>query len=222
VLGTLNTSQTAQPGIRAPGPAGDEASEPSTATGTEAPELSPRREALARLVRRMQDGDGPALESFIHQTQGAAWRLAFSLLRDHHRAEDCLQDVYFSVYRSIHQVRDPYAAQTWLLRMVTHRCRRLLRTRTADSLDELARQGTEPGVPDPTEATGDRLGVEQALASLGSQDREVLTMREMMQLSYQEIAEGLHIPTGTVRSRLAKARQRLIQALTGKGREESR
>ena len=47
-------------------------------------------------------------------------------------------------------------------------------------------------------------------------------MREMMQLSYQEIAEGLHIPTGTVRSRLAKARQRLIQALTGKGREESR
>ncbi len=219
MLGTLNTPRTSRPGIRAPG---NEASEPPPATATDAEEVSPRREALARLVRRMQDGDGQALEDFIHQTQGAAWRLAVCLLRDHHRAEDCLQDVYFSVYRSIHQVRDPYAAHTWLLRLVTHRCRRLLRTRPADSLEELAQKGSEPGVPDPTEATGDRLGVQQALARLGPQDREVLTMREMMQLSYQEIAEGLRIPTGTVRSRLAKARQRLIQALTGQGREGSR
>ena len=185
-------------------------------------DTSPRREALARLVRRMQDGDGQALELFISETQGAAWRLAFSLLRDRHRAEDCLQDVYFSVYRTIHQVRDPYAAQTWLLRSVTHRCRRMLRAKPADSLEELAEGGVEPATPDPAEGTQDRLGVEQTLARLGPQDREVLTMREMMQLSYEEIAEGLQIPLGTVRSRLAKARQRFVQALTGKGREGSR
>ncbi len=170
----------------------------------------------------MQDGDGQALEAFIRETQGAAWRLAFSLLRDSHRAEDCLQDVYFTVYRSIRQVRDPYAAQTWLLRLVTNRCRRLLRSKPVDSLEELALNGVEPSIPDPTEGTGEWLGVEQALARLAPRDREVLTMREMMQLSYQEIAEGLHIPPGTVRSRLAKARQRLIQALTGKGQEGSR
>lgn len=45
-------------------------------------EVSPRRELLARLVRRMQDGDGQALECFIQETQQVAWRLAFSLLRD--------------------------------------------------------------------------------------------------------------------------------------------
>jgi RNA polymerase sigma factor (sigma-70 family) len=185
-------------------------------------EVSPRRELLARLVRRMQDGDGQALECFIQETQQVAWRLAFSLLRDRHRAEDCLQDVYFSVYRSVHQLRDPYAAQTWLLRIVTHRCRRLLRSRPAASLEELAESGVEPAAPDPTEKTRERLGMEQALARLGPQDREVLTLREMMQLSYEEIAQGLQIPLGTVRSRLAKARQRFVQALTGKGREGSR
>jgi RNA polymerase sigma-70 factor (ECF subfamily) len=178
-------------------------------------EVSPRRELLARLVRRMQDGDGQALECFIQETQQVAWRLAFSLLRDRHRAEDCLQDVYFTVYRSVHQLRDPYAAQTWLLRIVTHRCRRLLRSRPAASLEELAESGIEPAAPE-------RLGMEQALARLGPQDREVLTLREMMQLSYEEIAQGLQIPLGTVRSRLAKARQRFVQALTGKGREGSR
>ncbi len=185
-------------------------------------EVSPRREALARLVRRMQDGDRQALETFIQETQQSAWRLAFSLLRDRHRAEDCLQDVYFTVHRSIHQLRDPYAAQTWLLRIVTHRCRRLLRSRPAASLEEMAESGIEPAAPDSTEQTRERVGMEQALACLGAQDREVLTLREMMQLSYEEIAQGLQIPLGTVRSRLAKARQRFVQALTGKGREGSR
>ncbi len=185
----------------------------------EGSDASPRRQDLARLVLRMQDGDGRALEDFIRETEGPAWRLAFSLLRDRHRAEDCLQDVYFTVYRSIHQVRDPYAAQTWLLRIVTHRCRRLLRARPADSLEELAESGIEPEAPDSTQATQDSLEVQQTLASLGAQDREVLTLREVMQLSYEEIAQGLQIPLGTVRSRLAKARQRFIQALTGRGGE---
>jgi len=185
-------------------------------------EVSPRRDLLARLVRRMQDGDGQALEVFIQETQQVAWRLAFSMLRDRHRAEDCLQDVYFTVHRSIHQLHDPHAAQTWLLRIVTHRCRRLLRSRPAASLEEMAESGIEPAAPDSTEKTRERLGIEQALARLGAQDREVLTLREMMQLSYEEIAQGLQIPLGTVRSRLAKARQRFVQALTGKGREGSR
>lgn len=177
---------------------------------------------LARLVRRMQDGDGEALEAFIRETQGLAWRLAWSLLRDRHQVEDCLQDVYLAVFRSIHQVRDPYAVRTWLMRLVTHRCRRLLRSRPADSLDELAETGVEPALPDPAAGTETRLGIEQALARLGPRDREVLTLREIMQLSYEEMSRGLQIPLGTVRSRLAKARQRFVQALTGTGREVSR
>lgn len=182
-------------------------------------EVSPRRQVLAALVRRMQDGDGAALELFISETQEAAWKLAFSLLRDRHRAEDCLQDVYFTVHRTVGQLRDPLAAQTWLLRIVTNRCRKLHgRHRPAESLDEIARDGHEPGAPDPEL---DALDLRESLERLGAQDREVLTLREMMQLSYDEIAQTLKVPLGTVRSRLAKARLRFVQALTG-GREGSR
>lgn len=183
------------------------------------PEVTPRRQALAALVRRMQDGDGAALELFISETQEAAWKLAFSLLRDRHRAEDCLQDAYFTVHRTIGQLRDPLAAQTWLLRIVTNRCRKLQgRQRPADSLDEIARDGHEPGAPDPQL---EALDLRESLQRLAPQDREVLTLREMMQLSYDEIAHTLKVPLGTVRSRLAKARLRFVQALTG-GREGSR
>lgn len=177
-------------------------------------QVSPRRQTLAALVRRMQDGDGAALEQFIAETQEPAFRLAFSLLHDRHRAEDCLQDVYFTVHRTVGQVRDPLAAQTWLLRIVTHRCRKLQgHQRPDDSLEDLVEEGREPGVPDPAV---ERVGLQDALRRLGSQDREVLTLREMMQLSYEEIAQTLKVPLGTVRSRLAKARLRFVQALTGR------
>lgn len=207
---------SAGPGVR-----GGEA-RPTTRSSTDTPALAPGRQELANLVRRMQDGDGAALELFISETQDSAWRLAFSLLRDRQAAEDCLQDVYFTVHRSVGQLRDPLAARTWLLRIVTHRCRRMLgRRRPVDSLEELAEEGREPGTPDPAAAAQERLGIRQALGRLGPQDREVLTLREFMQLSYEEIAEALKVPLGTVRSRLAKARLRFVQALSG-GREGSR
>lgn len=183
--------------------------------------LSPsaRRETLAALVRRMQDGDEAALEPFIEETQEAAWRLAMSILGDRGQAEDCLQDVYFTVHRSVHQVRDPYAAHTWLLRIVTHRCRRLQRHRPQQSLEALAESGVEPATPDPTDAAGARLQLEAAMATLPPPDREVITLREMLALSYEEIADSLKVPLGTVRSRLAKARQRLVTALLGRRKE---
>lgn len=177
--------------------------------------------ALAGLVRRLQDGDESALEPFIARTHKAAWRLAVSMLRDPHLAEDCLQDAYLAVCRGVHGLRDPEAAHTWLLRIVTNRCRRLLRQRRPSSLDELAETGLEPAAPDPTARTDTRLGVRSALTRLGHQDREVLALREVMQLTYDEIAATLKVPLGTVRSRLSKARARLAALLLAR-EEESR
>lgn len=193
--------------------------EPSADPATPSPQVEARREALATLVRRMQDGDAAALEAFIEETQDAAWRLATSMLGDRGQAEDCLQDVYFTVHRTIRQIRDPRAAHTWLLRIVTHRCRRLQRQRPAQSLEAMAERGVEPATPDPTDAAGSRLGIEAAMAALTPPDREVITLREMLALSYEEIAASLKVPLGTVRSRLAKARQRLVTALLGRGKE---
>ncbi|HXE73394.1 MAG TPA: sigma factor, partial [Candidatus Nitrosotenuis sp.] len=105
-----------------------------------------RRQGLEHLVRRLQDGDPAALEPFIRETQGVAWRLAYSYLQDRHCCEDALQEVYLAVYRHIGQLRDPRAVHTWLCRIVANRCRRLLRRRRADSLEELAENGVAPAV----------------------------------------------------------------------------
>ncbi|NDD29720.1 MAG: sigma-70 family RNA polymerase sigma factor, partial [Proteobacteria bacterium] len=117
------------------------------------------------------------------------------------------------------RVRDPRAAHTWMLRIVTHRCRRLQRRQPVQSLETLLASGQEPVAPDATHAAETRLGIEAAMASLPSSDQEVLTLREMLSLSYEEIAASLAVPLGTVRSRLAKARQRLISALRGTEKE---
>lgn len=180
--------------------------------GLRRPKAVTGRQHLAELVRRLQSGDTAAFEEFVRETQQPAYRLACSLLRDADLAQDVLQEAYLSAYSNIRQVKDPDAAHSWLLRIVTHRCRRLLRKIPPTSLEELPHEPAAPGGTDKADA---RLDLRQALDDLNEQDRTVLTLREVMQLSYDEIAATLKVPLGTVRSRLSKARLRFAKALRG-------
>ncbi|MGE0492420.1 MAG: RNA polymerase sigma factor [Vulcanimicrobiota bacterium] len=167
---------------------------------------------LEGLIDRIVRGDDTALEPFIDHTRDYAFRLAYSFLRDSHRCEDVLQDVYLIVYRQLGQLRDRQAFRTWFGRIIANRCRRLLREQPAQPLEE----APEPSSEGPARQVEDRLTVRQALAELGEQDRTVLSLREMLALTYEEIASVLEVPVGTVRSRLAKARQRLYAVLMEK------
>src|SRR5262249_38513290 len=100
-------------------------------------------------------------------------------------------------------------------RIVVNRCRRLLRQQRPDSLDEVMQGGGGPFTADMADRVQDRLEVARAMQSLVDQDRAVLTLREVWDLSYQGMADTLDIPLGTVRSRLSKARLRLMAALQG-------
>jgi len=169
--------------------------------------------SLPELVERLRLGDGSALEDLIRATEGLAFQLAWSLLGDRHRCEDVLQDVYLSVHSNIAQLREPALFKTWFCRIVVNRCRRVLRERRPESLDVLLEGGWMPSTSEMAERVQDRLAVGEALATLSEGDREVLNLREVLELSYQEIAETLEIPVGTVRSRLSNARLRLMAAL---------
>lgn len=166
---------------------------------------------LQDLAARLQDGDAEALEPFIEATRDLGYRLAYSFLQDAHRCEDVLQDVYLTVYRRIHQLRDVRATRTWFCRIVANRCRRLLRDEKPASLDAIEELGESPSMRH--EGLEERMDVQRLLAGLGEQDRAVITLRELFQLSYSEIAEVLEVPVGTVRSRLSKARERLLRAV---------
>jgi RNA polymerase sigma-70 factor (ECF subfamily) len=170
---------------------------------------------LGELVLRLQDGDESALQPLIEQTQDMAFRLAFSLLQDRHAAEDVLQDVYWAVYRDIRALRSPAAFRTWFVRIVTHRARRLLRRQRPASLQALAEEGLDPSVPGHEAALTARIQVHEALGDMSAIDRSVLVLREVLQFSYQEIAETLDIQMGTVKSRLSEARRRLLERWKG-------
>lgn len=166
---------------------------------------------LEDLILRLQRQDESALEPFIARTQDRAWRLAYSLLQDRHQCEDVLQDVYLTVYRSIGSLREPAAFHSWFFRIVTNRCKRVLRARQPASLDEVE----ETPAPSALEDVPEQLEVRAALRRLPDADREVLALREAWSLSYDEIADFLRVPLSTVKSRLCKARRRLLEILGG-------
>ena len=174
--------------------------------------------SLEHLIGRLQSGDDSALEAFIEATHPMAYRLAFSILGERERCQDVLQEVYLTVYQKIGQLREPSALRGWFSQILVNRCRQELRGRKLEAFEELPETLGTDGM---AESIDLKVDVQEAMRSLPSCDQAVLTMREVCQLSYQEIAENLKVPLGTVRSRLFNARQRLLVALCPQKRSQS-
>jgi RNA polymerase sigma factor (sigma-70 family) len=169
--------------------------------------------ALEDCVRCLQRGESAALERLIRATHTQAFRVAYTLLGDRHLCEDVLQDVYLTVYRKIEQLREPQAFRGWFRRIVVHECHRHLRRRGSESLDDQP----EAALPQTQghDSVDTTLAVRQAFGQMSGSDRTVLAMREMLDLSYEEIADTLEVPVSTVKSRLFKARKRFLDFFSG-------
>lgn len=172
----------------------------------------PKEESLPQLAERLQAREAGALEKLIERTQGACSRLAVSILKDPELSRDALQDAYFVVFQRIGQLRDCNAIKSWLFRIVTHCCHDILRRRGQEFQAEIE---VAEVVPDLAEGVGRQETIRATFAQLPEIDRTTLALREVASLSYEEMAEVLQVPLGTVRSRLAKARQRFIDKFKG-------
>jgi RNA polymerase sigma-70 factor (ECF subfamily) len=164
---------------------------------------------LTVLVRRAQEGERAAFERLLRETQPLARRIAFSIL-PRNLVDDALQESYLLVFRKLPQLKAPEAFTGWLSRLVLHVCYRIRSKHPRE--DELTEQAS---VSEPTASLVDGLALRQALRRLHQRDRDVLILREMLALSYEEIAYALQIPVGTVRSRLSTARRHLADRLNG-------
>ena len=171
-----------------------------------------KEESLARLAERLQAREAGALEALIERTQSACSRLAVSILRDPDLSRDALQEAYFVVFQRIGQLRDCGAIKSWLFRIVTHCCHDILRRRGKEVAVEA--ELVAPG-PDLADGVGRQEKIRATFAQLPEIDRTALALREVCSMSYEERAEVLRVPLGTVRSRLAKARQRFIEKFKG-------
>lgn len=174
-------------------------------------------EALASKLKL--ERDGATLEALIKRTEKACYHLAVSILKDADLAKDALQESYFMVYRQIDQLREPAAFRSWLFRIVNRTCHDILRKRKKEVQTDLSSRddvvSDSPGSvrePDPSQAVSKRELLKATFKTLPDIDRETIALREICSLSYEEMAQTLSIPIGTVRSRLAKARQRFINA----------
>jgi RNA polymerase sigma-70 factor (ECF subfamily) len=166
------------------------------------------------LLGLCRDGDGEAFAVLLERHQAALFSLALRILGNRDDAMDALQDSCIKAWRSIGGLRGT-AFRSWMSSIVARTCIDRVRSRKThvpledDEGQVIPLPDPRPGPESETLSRERAAQVEAALLRLSAEHRAVILMRDLTGLSYEEIAEGLHVPVGTVRSRLARARLNL-------------
>jgi RNA polymerase sigma-70 factor (ECF subfamily) len=178
------------------------------------------------LIERFQGGDNRAMDALIQKHQKRAYQYAFRLTRDRDVAADVVADAFVRVCRAAHTFKGQSAFTTWLYRILTN-CyldmRKKASTRPTVSLEatlltddgsvERQFESVGPSPHDEAERLERSLSIEDAVSHLPEYQRAILIMFHAETLSYEEIAEVLDLPIGTVKSRLNRARIGLREQL---------
>lgn len=170
-------------------------------------------------VARARAGDVAAFNELITHYQGLAYSLAYRTLQEDAAALDALQDSFLKAYRALHQFHGG-SFKSWLMRIVVNTCYDVLRSsrhRLTDSLDDLpvdedhAVQLIDPAASPQEHVERLELNgwLEAGIKALPDDQRIVLVLCDVHGYSYEEIADMVDLPMGTVKSRLSRARTRL-------------
>jgi len=180
------------------------------------------------LIRDAQRGDLDSFNTLALAYQDALFNTALRILGDDQLAADATQEAFISAFRAIKSYRGG-SFKAWLLRTVTNAC-----------YDELRRQKRRPTTPlEPDTEDGDEMetprwladpalspeqqaeaeelehAIQHCLESLPLEFRAVVVLADIQGLDYNEVAQAAHVPLGTIKSRLARARLRLRECLQG-------
>ena len=180
-------------------------------------------------VRRVLDGDVNAFEQLMHAHEKTVYNLALRALGNPQDAEDVTQEAFLKAYRSLSSFRGDSKFSVWLYRIVSNLCLDFLRARSRRPSQSLTVEDDEGEVgeleiPDehfsPEKLLDRKLtreSVQRGLASLPDDARQILLLRELKGLSYEEIADVLDLEPGTVKSRIFRARKKLCAFLLQDG-----
>ena len=140
--------------------------------------------------------------------------LAVSLVGNTADAEDAMQETLTGAFRGLRAFREQASVKTWLTRILFRQAARHFRRGMFPGAGFLRLDAAlEPAVVPTTSRTDIRMDVQAAILALRPEHRQVIVLREMKGFSYEEIAQALDIPHGTVESRLFRARRELQQLL---------
>jgi RNA polymerase sigma-70 factor (ECF subfamily) len=176
-----------------------------------------------RLLSALQTGDEMAYEQLIQRFQTPVYNLAYRLLNDQADASDVLQEVFLKVFRNVGHFRGDSSLRTWLYRIAvneSHNRRRwLFRHRRGETGIEDAFDDSDvrdKPIMDTGETPFDftmnreaQILLEEGLAAINPVFRAVLVLREIEEMSYEEIAGILEVSIGTVKSRIVRGREAL-------------
>jgi RNA polymerase sigma-70 factor, ECF subfamily len=173
------------------------------------------------LVAAAKEGDRAALEQLLRRHQDRVHRLCRRLTGNDADALDATQEALVAMVRGLPRFDGRSSFATWAYRVATNACldelRRRSRRRVVPLTADLAAglddpPGDQVGLED---AATTRIDVDRALEALSPEHRAAIVLRDVCGLDYAEIADGLAIPIGTVRSRIARARAAVSRHLTG-------
>jgi RNA polymerase sigma-70 factor (ECF subfamily) len=186
-------------------------------------------DADAPLVERVKRGDTKAFEMLVVKYQRRIERLIGRMVRDVDLVPDIAQETFIRAYRALPQFRGESAFYTWLYRIAVNTAKKALMELKRDPIvAETARSSrdddeetsrvenelTDGETPDAVLASKQiAAAVNFAIEALSEELRQAITLREIEGLSYEEIAEMMNCPIGTVRSRIFRAREAIAQRL---------
>ena len=173
----------------------------------------------AECVKRVQRGDTDSFEILVRRHQHTTFNLIYRFLGDYDEATETAQEVFLSAYKSIRQFRGEANFATWLYRIAFNHASRRRKSLNGKRQRQVALQddlvlidcGDNPEIS--AERKEIREQVQQALNNLAGHDAQIILLRDLQDASYEDIAQTLDVPVGTVKSRLHRARQALKTSL---------
>lgn len=182
-----------------------------------------------RLIRKLRERDERAFRELLEHYGDRVYNLTFRMLGDRQEAEDVAQEVFITVFKSIDSFRGDSKLSTWLYRVTANHCknrikylaRRYDRAKAEydDGIDRDSAQGAYTA-PTPARKPDERmegmeleLQLQSAIATLDEDHRLLVVLRDIEELSYDEICQITGLPEGTVKSRLHRARLALRKKL---------
>ena len=174
---------------------------------------------IESLIQRCLKGDQAAWDLIVRQYWRKVFNVAYKFVGKHDEAEDLAQDIFLKIFKSLDTFDRRANFQTWLISVSRNLCidhyRSVRKERETIDRDvdtnELAPAAREPG-PIAALEQADRVALlRKALAALPATLRKAVLMRDIQELSYQEIADKLRLPEGTVKSRINRGRTELAR-----------
>jgi RNA polymerase sigma-70 factor (ECF subfamily) len=181
-----------------------------------------------KLVKRAKDGDEQAYQQLVEKYQRALYYHILKMVRNKDIIEDLVQETFVKAFDNLDSYSTSYAFSTWLYRIATNHTidylrKKKLPTKSIDAPVKTRDGEMQMELPD-QQASADRQVlkkqrkniVQNAIQNLPDKYRKVIELRHMEEFSYQEIADELDLPLGTVKAHIFRARELLYKALKDK------